>query len=202
VVAIVSTVVVVLVLIKIFLTLYDVLSTVAVWIFHEIPKVGAAFSALGSGVHAMWNTIQGDFNSMIGFVQGLPGAIARAASGMWDGIWTGFRATLNRLIGMWNALHFTIGGGDFFGQQIPSHTFYVTQLPYFHQGGIVPGSGNVLGVLQGGERIIPRGAAQSSFGGGEVHTHFHIDSGAYIDGPSLDMLANKLVQRWRYAPGT
>ncbi len=177
-----------------------------VWLASQVtswlPYIGRFFQGLGTDVHNIIEGVKSKFNDLVSFFRGLPSSLASAASGMWDSIWLGFRATVNNLIRMWNSLHFTIGGGDFFGQQIPSHTFYVTQLPYFHQGGIVPGSGNVLGVLQGGERIIPRGAAQSGFGGGEVHNHFHIDSGAYIDCPSLDMLANKLVQRWRYAPGT
>lgn len=36
--------------------------------------------------------------------------------------------------------------------------------------------------------------------GNEVH--IHIDRGAFIDGPSVDRLANAITQRLRYAPGT
>lgn len=44
--------------------------------------------------------------------------------------------------------------------------------------------------------IIPNG------GGGGYHVHIHVDQGAYIDGPSIDRLANLILQRARYAPGT
>jgi hypothetical protein len=45
--------------------------------------------------------------------------------------------------------------------------------------------------------IRPRGSG----GSGGTQLHIHIDRGAYIDGPSIDRLANLILQRARYAPG-
>lgn len=47
-----------------------------------------------------------------------------------------------------------------------------------------------------GGSIIPGG------GGGPTAIHVHIHQGAYIDGPSIDRLANMIVERARYATGT
>jgi len=143
------------------------------------------------------------FLSFIAFFHDLPGKITQAAAGMWDGIWHGFLGMLNGIIRAWNGLHFTIGGGSFLGQQIPSHTFYVAQLPYFHQGGLVPGSGDMLAMLQGGERVLSRDQVRSGVGGGgRGDVHIHIESGAFIDGPSVDQLGRVLAERWSFAPGT
>jgi hypothetical protein len=46
--------------------------------------------------------------------------------------------------------------------------------------------------------IMPHGSAIGS----ATEIHIHIDQGAYIDGPSIDRLANLILQRSRYAPGT
>lgn len=48
--------------------------------------------------------IIGHWNSIVGFVKKLPGRIARAASGMWDGFKKGLVAVLNWVIGKWNWL--------------------------------------------------------------------------------------------------
>lgn len=42
----------------------------------------------------------------------------------------------------------------------------------------------------------------SSVPGGVRDIHIHIDQGAYIDGPSLDLLTHKIATRLRFAPGT
>jgi hypothetical protein len=196
VVAIIAAVVVALVLVKVWLTLYAALSTVAVWIYSEIPKVGAAFSALGSGVNAMWKSIQGDFNSMISFIQNLPGAIASAASGMWNGIWNAFRGMLNLIVHAWNGLHFTVGGGSFAGVSIPSMTLGVPSIPSFEFGGTVPGLGPQLVIAHGGETISRRGGGVT-----EIHNHYDFSNALITDGPLIDLLVNKIVNRQTIATG-
>lgn len=44
------------------------------------------------------------FNQIVGFVAGLPGRIASAASGMWDGLKSGLVAAINWIIAKWNWL--------------------------------------------------------------------------------------------------
>jgi hypothetical protein len=178
-----------------------VAAVVLVMQHHDMLKAKALqiWGDIQAGVHIAINDIVGGFNSMVGFIRGLPGNIASAAAGMWDGIWNAFRGMLNHIVGAWNQLHFTIGGGSFAGVSIPSMTLGVPMLPTFDQGGIVPGapgSRQIIAAL-GGEHF---GGAQSIGRGGDIH--IHIDQGAYIDGPSVDRLANLIVQRIRFAPGT
>jgi hypothetical protein len=113
----------------------------------------ARVSALVSGLLA-WVTAK--WNAWMGFFQGLPGRIASAASGMWDGIKSGFRAAVNFLIAGWNRLSFTIGGGSIAGVSIPSLTLSTPNIPFLAEGGIV--SGPTLAVLGEGredEAVMP-----------------------------------------------
>lgn len=71
----------------------------------------------------------------------LPGGIASAASGMWDGINDAFRGAVNWIIGKWNDLQLTIGGGNFdlpgpLGSvTIPSMTLSTPNIPMLAKGG-------------------------------------------------------------------
>jgi hypothetical protein len=138
------------------------------------------------------------FNGIVDFVSKLPGRIGGAAVGMWDGIWNAFRGTINSLIKGWNGMKFTLPAVDvpFFGR-VGGFSLGTPDLPYLHQGGVVPGvpGSDVLAVLQAGERVTRVGAS-----GGTV-VNINIMEGAYIDGPSVDRLANLITQRLRYAPG-
>ncbi|MFY1658580.1 hypothetical protein [Micromonospora sp. WMMD1274] len=99
----------------------------------------------------------------------LPGRIGRAARGMWDGVKSSFRSALNWMIGRWNGLSFTIGGGSFHGIPVPSHTFHTPDIPMLKDGGVVratPG-GRIVGVGEGGEdeAVIPLSKLSSVLGG-------------------------------------
>ena len=111
---------------------------------------------------------------------------------------SGVRGAFNTVIG---AINWVIGAID--SIQIPAidvgpvhfdgwDGFNIPMLPKLHTGGIVPGQpgADVLAILQAGERVVPAGNAA---GGTEVH--IHIDQGAYIDGPSIDLLARTIAQR-------
>jgi phage-related minor tail protein len=83
--------------------------------------------------------VAGWFGKVVSFVQGLPGRIAKASSGMWDGIKDSFIGAVNFLIWKWNSLSFTIGGGSIMGVSIPSLTLHTPDIPYLAQGGITTG---------------------------------------------------------------
>ena len=72
-------------------------------------------------------------------------------------------------------------------------TIGTPDIPYLHAGGIVPGvpGSDVPAILQAGERVLPLSEA----GTGTTAIHIHIDQGAYIDGPSIDLLARTIAQR-------
>ncbi len=114
--------------------------------------------------------------------------------------WTNFENTViggvRRVIGVLNEIpgvHINLPQLQGLGgtAQLGTHS---GGLQSFASGGVVQGSGAQLVIAHGGETISPAGR-----GGGDLH--IHIDQGAYIDGPSVDRLANLILQRARYAPG-
>jgi phage-related minor tail protein len=123
-----------------------------------------------------WNWIIGKITGFVGFVKGLPGKIANAAKGMWNGIVSAFKSAINTLIRLWNNFDLTLGGGSVLGLDIPSVTLRTPNIPYLADGGIVPASpGGTLALLGEGrhdEAVVPlpRGAAQLAGGGGGAVT--------------------------------
>lgn len=147
----------------------------------------AIFSAIGQVVSDWWNRAKDIFNTVVLFVKGIPGKIKSAFSSLASAIASPFKAGFNAVARAWNS---TVGQLSF---TIPSwipgiggNSWSAPQLPYFHKGGIVPGprGAEVLGVLQGGERVLPLG----SEGGGGVIT-LRSDGSALAD-LVVQMVAN------------
>lgn len=125
--------------------------------------------AIGAGVDwiqtrvgelaAIPGKVGGWFGGIAAEVMSWPGKIAKGAAGMWDSIPGGFRNAINGVIGGWNHLSFTVGGGSFMGISVPSFTLHTPDIAYLAQGGIVPASpGGQLAVIgEGGqsEAVIP-----------------------------------------------
>ncbi|MBD0838779.1 phage tail tape measure protein [Streptomyces sp. TRM68416] len=74
---------------------------------------------------------------LVAWLRGLPGRVSQAVSGMFSAIPSGFRSALNSVIGAWNGLSFTIGGGSFMGVDVPSFTLHTPDIPFLAEGGIV-----------------------------------------------------------------
>ncbi|MCZ7414320.1 phage tail tape measure protein [Streptomyces sp. WMMC897] len=118
-----------------------------------MSKIGGAWAwiqarvAAGVGIVMGWiddlgaipGKVSGWFGDVVGYVRGLPGKIDRAASGMWGGITRSFKGAVNSVIGSWNRLSFTIGGGSIAGVSIPSVTLHTPNIPYLADGGITTG---------------------------------------------------------------
>lgn len=91
----------------------SVARVVAAWFTGTfVPFLQRAWSAVSGGAVAAKNGIVNAWNSVVGFVKGLPGRISSAASGMWNGITSAFRSAINWIIGRWNNLEFRIPGVD------------------------------------------------------------------------------------------
>lgn len=45
---------------------------------------------------------------LVGFFRGIGGKISSAVGNMWDGIWSGFRNIINKVIGAWNNISFSV----------------------------------------------------------------------------------------------
>lgn len=116
----------------------------------------SAWNWINAVATAIVRDLLGKFNSIVSFVTGLPGRIASAARGLFDGFKNAFKGALNWIIGKWNSLHFSIPGFDAFGFHVGGFSVGVPHIPYFHTGGIVSGAmgSESLAVLQAGERVI------------------------------------------------
>jgi hypothetical protein len=97
--------------------------------------LGTAFSALAGIGSWLANTVWPEIS---GFFTGLPAAIATAATGMWDGIGSAFKAVINTVIGWWNSsigsLSITVPG---WVPLIGGDKFAFPQIPPLADGGIV-----------------------------------------------------------------
>ncbi len=67
---------------------------------------------IGNGIKdtfiSMVNGVKGALDRFIGFFRGLGGKISSAVKNMWDGIWDGFKNIINKVIGAWNNISFSV----------------------------------------------------------------------------------------------
>ena len=147
-----------------------VLGTLAGWIgTYFVTQFGLARTAIGfliDAFQAVWTKavevhdgVTGAFDKMIGFVGGMAGRIATAASGMWDGIKDAFRGAINWIISKWNSLSFSLPSFEVLGQKSPGFTLSTPDIALLAQGGLVKGGrGGVLGMIGEGandELVVP-----------------------------------------------
>ncbi|MCM2390202.1 phage tail tape measure protein [Streptomyces albipurpureus] len=105
-------------------------------------KTGAAIDTVMGYVdqlRALPGRVGGWLGELVSWVAGLPGRIASASRGMWDGLTASFRSAVNNIISRWNSLSFTLGGGSVMGVSVPSMTLHTPDIPYLAEGGITTG---------------------------------------------------------------
>ncbi|MFJ4687050.1 phage tail tape measure protein [Streptomyces sp. NPDC088789] len=128
--------------------------------------VSGALAAIGwlaavPGRVAGWFTSMKDLAvaaalGLVAWLLGLPGRVTRAVSGLFDGIPASARGAINTVIGWWNQLAFTIGGGSVMGVDIPSATLNTPDIPYLARGGIATGpTVAMVGEGREDEAILP-----------------------------------------------
>ena len=173
-----------------------VLGTLAGWIGGAfVTQFGLARDAVGFVIEkfqAAWTKavevkdgITGAFDTVVGFIGGLAGRIASAASGMWDGITGAFRSAINAVIGMWNNLEFP--GISIKGVQV-APGFGTPNITPFIDGGLVKGGrGGVLGMIGEGasdELVVPLDRAGRAAGLG---TTINVTVNAPVGASSRDI---------------
>lgn len=141
-----------------------VFSGVVTWIRDNVPPVwtrikDAAAGAIGS-YSAGGGGILGKLHGLVSTITGLPAAITRATSGMWDGIKEAFKSAVNWLIDKWNGLEFSIPAID---THIPGigkvggFSLGTPDIPRLAKGGIT--TGPTLALIgdnpSGREAVIP-----------------------------------------------
>ncbi len=148
--------------------------------------LGVVIEVVGSMWKAAWEGaskfVSDRFDEIVDFVKKLPGRMKAASDGMFDGIKDAFKAAITWIIGRWNDLSFTVGGGTVFGKKLPSFTLDTPNLPTFHDGGVVPGrhGQEVLALVQAGETIRTP-AQEAAMGGGVVFQAGSIDARGVTD---------------------
>ena len=103
---------------------------------------GAITGAVGRGV-----------DSVVSEIRAMPGDIARAARGMFNGIYDSFKSAINRIRDLWNGLSFKVPSVKIPGinKTIGGSTIRLPKLPFFASGGAV--TSTTLGVLGEGSSI-------------------------------------------------
>lgn len=114
-------------------------------------------------------------SKVVDAVTGLPGRIKSAASGMWDGIKDSFRSVINWIIGKWNDLSFTVGGGSVFGKDLPSVTLGTPNIPMLAKGGVVTRPTLAMIGEAGPEAVVPLGRG-GGLGRGRGGDTYYIDA--------------------------
>jgi hypothetical protein len=143
------------------------------------------WSDIKAGAADVVNYITGIWNGLVGFFTGIPGRLAGIWSSMWGGMKEAFRAVINGMIDLWNALHFTlpkidlgplgkIGGGD----------IGVPAIPHMASGGIVNSPTLAMIGESGPEAVVPLG---KGVGGPAVH----IEHASFSSEVDVDMLMRK-----------
>lgn len=127
-------------------------------------RVVGAFRTAWDFLKRVWGwtpygLIINNWDKILGFFKGLPGRVSRAVGGIWNGLWTGFRGVLNRVIGAWNNFHLTIGGGKIAGVSLPSVTLNTPNIPYLATGTPYAPGGLAMVGERGPELVsLPRGS--------------------------------------------
>lgn len=129
-------------------------------------------------------TITRNFDSIVGFIKGMPGKITGAAKGMFDGIWQAFKGAINTIIGAWNGLKFKVPGWDppGPGPKFGGFTIGVPSIPMLADGGVIKRAGLSIVGERGAELLnMPRGASVTPLqgapvgGGGDTYVTVYVD---------------------------
>jgi hypothetical protein len=112
-----------------------------------------AFKWLWTNAPKAWNAVKN--------------GISRATHGLFDPIRNSFRDAVNWIIGKWNGLNFTIGGGSFLGMAIPQASLGTPNIPYLASGGVIDRAGMAVVGERGPELVhLSRGAQVTPLGSG------------------------------------
>jgi hypothetical protein len=125
----------------------------------------ALLGADSKGVVTSMTTGWQNFVTMIG---GIPGRVSGFLKDMWKPLWDGFRAIVNKVVGGWNRLSFSVPSVNIPGiGQVGGQSIRVTQLPTLQAGAIAMAP--TLAMIGEGsepEAVVPLSRLKSMIGGG------------------------------------
>jgi hypothetical protein len=129
------------------------------------------------GLAVLFIVKKGD--SIVGFFTKMPGRIGKATHGMFDGVKSAFRSSINWIIGRWNGLAFSIPGVN---THIPGvgrvggFTLGTPNIPYLAKGGRILGSGLAMVGERGPEQVyLPTGATVAPLTRGGTGGHVVVE---------------------------
>jgi hypothetical protein len=141
-----------------------------------------AFELVRDGAVGAWNWIRDKWSTAVSVFKIIWEAIRDGFKQVESWIVAPFKAAFNAVAHLWNS---TVGG---FGFSVPSwvplvggDSFKIPMMPVLHNGGFVPGSGDVPIIAQGGEFVMSRqmvaaaGGAPTGGGGGRGGAVFNIN---------------------------
>lgn len=139
------------------------------------PIRDAAGNAIGS-YGPDGGGVLGRLHGMVSTIGGLGSTIWNKAQGMWDGIGSSFKGVINKMIGWWNNLSFSIDIPDKIPGLPDSFTIATPNIPYLAEGGIVNRATLAVIGEAGPEAVIPLDRLAALQGGGISHLRVTLTS--------------------------
>lgn len=134
------------------------------------PVRETALNAIGS-YSADGGGALGKLHDIVSTIGGLGGAIRTKAAGMWDGLGESFKGTINRIIGWWNDLSFSLDIPDKIPGLPDSFTISTPNIPMLANGGIVTRPTLAIIGEAGPEAVVP---LDGRFGGGSTVVKIYV----------------------------
>jgi hypothetical protein len=158
------------------------------WAQQSVKNIQFVWGNLWKGAKAAFDWVVSHGSSFFNWMSRAGDTVNRNLSGMWSGLKSGFRDAVNWIIGRWNNLSFTIGGGSFLGMTLPSATLGTPNIPYLASGGTSASGWAVAGEhgrelirMPQGSTVIPHGTSEQMLtgggGGGHITLGFDFNSG-------------------------
>jgi len=179
---------------------WNTLVSGAKWVWKMVSMYfGFWFGLLGKVIKWIGdakNKIVDKWNAVITFFKNAPGKISGSLGRMFNGLWSGFKGVVNRIIGGWNNLSFGIPGFSFAGISVPGISVGTPNIPYLAKGaGMVQQSG--LAFIHRGEQVTPsaRVTPYHSTGGGGGGTITLRSDGSRLMNLLLEILREAIRER-------
>lgn len=116
--------------------------------------IKSGINAVKSVVSAALSSIRANWNSFVGFIQGIPGRIRSSLSSLFSPLASGFKSAINAVISGWNSLSFSIPSVDLGALgSVGGFTISTPNIPYLQTGGFTQAEG--LAMLHPDEMVLP-----------------------------------------------